>query len=534
MIKLQSQLNLSSEESKKRKEDYLSLLHTLSEFQHKARNPESSSVIEKLKSQNKHTLLERISNLVDLDSPILEIGLLAGLKEYPEIPPGAGVYGAIGKISGRLSMIIANIPSVKGGSYHPLSVKKHLRAQEIAFENKLPVVSLVDSGGAFLPLQSEVFPDKDDFGRIFYNQAQMSKAGIPQIAAVLGLCTAGGAYVPAMSEQVIMVAGNSTIFLGGPPLVKAATGEIVTAEELGGSKVHNEISGLSDYEEQTELDAILRVRSILEAINDRPIRETIKRSQDSREPEYDPEELYSLLPQDVRQPVPALELIARIVDESRFDEFKSGYGETLKCGFSHIDGFLVGIIANDGILFGESALKGAHFIDLCDKRRIPLVFLQNITGFMIGKEYEHSGIAKHGAKMVTAVSTCTVPKYTIMAGGSFGAGNYSMCGRAFGGKFLFSYPHSKISVMGGIQAAKVLTEIKKAGNTKVTEQELNKLEQETINKFEQEGNAFYATSCLWDDGIIDPKKTRETLSIAIQATSFDQSSNAETLGIFRM
>lgn len=535
MKKIISQVKINSKEYQARKKAYLELIEKLRTYQIAAREPESPSAIKKLNAAGKFTLTERITRVIDPDSSMLEIGLLAGLNTYDGVPPGAGVYAAIVKIAGRKTMLIANIPSVKGGSYLPLSVKKHIRALEIALENRLPVVCLVDSGGAFLPLQSEIFPDRNHFGRIFYLQAQLSSRRIPQIACVLGSCTAGGAYLPAMSEQVIMVRGNSTIFLGGPPLVKAATGEIVTAEELGGADVHGKISGVADYIENSEEDALMRVRSLVSSIESSfdNSRCPILPSRKSMHPAFDPHELYGILDTDLKKPLSAKEVLARLLDESRFEEFKENYGETITCGFGYISGFFVGVIANNGILFSESALKATHFISLCEQRRIPLLFLQNISGFMVGKEYEHGGIAKDGAKMVTAVSSCTVPKFTIFIGGSFGAGNYGMCGRAYDPKFLFTWPSSKISVMGGSQAAHVLAEIKRSGREKVSEKEIKKLMKETEEKYDNEGSAWYATSQLWDDGIIDPSETRAQLALAFASTHFD-SSTASAFGLFRM
>lgn len=548
MKKILSQLKINSDEYRENRTAYLNLISTLESLQDQARAPESDSALKKLSSQKKLSVKERVSRLLDPDSSILEIGLLAGHTIYEDIPPGAGVYACIGKISGRLCMIIANIPSVKGGAYLPLAVKKHIRALEIALQNRLPLVYLVDSGGAFLPLQSELFPDRFHFGRIFYLQAHISSQGIPQIACVLGSCTAGGAYIPAMSEQVIMVRGNSTIFLGGPPLVKAATGEEVSAEELGGGEVHSSISGLSDYLEETEEAALLRTRSLVKAFpqeyeernrgfsylnSQLSSLNSPNESQLSTAPDYSPEELYGLLSLDVKKPFQVKEVIARLVDESRFEEFKEQYAPTVICGFAHINGFLVGIIANNGILFSESALKATHFIELCEQRAIPLLFLQNIAGFMVGKEYERGGIAKNGAKMVTAVATARVPKYTLIMAGSFGAGNYGMCGRAYDPHFLFTWPHSKISVMGGAQAAHVLAEVKRAGNKNISEQEIQELKEKTEKIYEKKGNAFHATSQLWDDGIIDPVHTRDILSLAFAANWFDPNTKSQ-FGLFRM
>ncbi|WP_031460829.1 carboxyl transferase domain-containing protein, partial [Chloroflexus sp. MS-G] len=418
---------------------------------------------------------DRIDTLIDPNSAFLEIGTLAAYKVYDEEVPAAGIVCGIGQVAGRPVMIIANDATVKGGTYFPLTVKKHLRAQEIARENRLPCIYLVDSGGAYLPLQSEVFPDRDHFGRIFYNQAQMSAEGIPQIACVMGSCTAGGAYVPAMSDEVVIVKGNGTIFLGGPPLVKAATGEEVTAEELGGADVHTRISGVADYFANDDREALAIVRDIVAHLGPRQRAQWELR--DPEPPRYDPREIYGILPRDFRQSYDVREVIARIVDGSRFHEFKARYGTTLVCGFAHIEGFPVGILANNGILFSESALKGAHFIELCCARSIPLVFLQNITGFMVGKQYENGGIAKDGAKLVTAVSCANVPKFTVIIGGSFGAGNYGMCGRAYQPRQLWMWPNARISVMGGMQAANVLLTIRR-DNLRARGQDMTPEEQE--------------------------------------------------------
>lgn len=527
MKKIASHIKVNSSDFLLRKNQYAELLNKLSTAQHAARCPEDEKAITKLASRNKYPIRERITRLIDPDSSILELGLLAGLDVYEGVPPGAGIYTLIANVSGVPCVIIANIPSVKGGTYFPLTVKKHLRALEIALENRLPLIYLVDSGGAFLPLQSEIFPDRNHFGRIFYLQSQISAKRIPQIACVLGSCTAGGAYIPAMSEQVIMVEGNSSIFLGGPPLVKAATGEVVSAEELGGAAAHTKISGLSDYIENSEENALIRVRSLVAAYP-ADIQHQSHRFQAIRaeEPLYDPDELAGILGIDVRQPISAHEIIARLVDGSRFEEFKANYGDTIVCGYAYIKGFLTGIIANNGILFSESALKATHFIQMCDQRGVPLLFLQNIAGFMVGREYEHGGIAKHGAKMVTAVATTRVPKYTIIVAGSFGAGNYSMCGRAYDPRFLFTWPQSKISVMGGSQAAAVLAEVTSA-------EDKDKFRQETEDRYAREGDAFYATSQLWDDGIISPGSTREILSLSYAATYFEPESK-RAFGLFRM
>jgi 3-methylcrotonyl-CoA carboxylase beta subunit len=531
MQKIVSQVKINSKEFRENSSQVEELLKKLKTESNKARSPESDEAKEKLKKTNKLPTSERITALLDEDSSLIEIANLAGLECYDGVPPGAGIYTCIGKISNRLCTIIANIPSVKGGTYFPLTVKKHLRALEISLENKLPVVYLVDSGGAYLPKQDEIFPDKEHFGRIFFKQAELSKNNIPQIATVLGLCTAGGAYIPCMSEQVIMVNKNSSIFLGGPQLVKAATGEIVTAEELGGAKIHSEKSGVADYFELSEESALTRTRHLISLLSKNDKTNRIKQSQTPSAPAYDPKELYGIVGIDLKKPISALEIIARIVDDSMFEEFKSNFGNTIKCGFAHINGYLVGIICNDGILFGESALKATHFISLCDQRRTPLLFLQNITGFMVGKEYEHAGIAKHGAKMVMAVANSTVPKYTIIVGGSYGAGNYAMCGRAFNPRFLYTWPQSRISVMGGTQAAEVLSSVKSKDNSNPGDIEKfkNSIEDEYLKK----GNAFYASSQLWDDGIIDPALTRDVVALSIEVSHIEEKTDT-TLGLFRM
>lgn len=477
----------------------------------------------------------RIDRLLDEGSPFLEVAPLAASDMYDNASPGAGVVAGIGLVNGHHVMVICNDATVKGGTYYPLSVKKHLRAQEIALENRLPCVSLVDSGGAFLPLQDEVFPDREHFGRIFYNQARMSAAGIPQIAAVLGSCTAGGAYVPAMSDETVIVRGQGTIFLGGPPLVKAATGEVVTAEELGGGDVHARVSGVTDHLADDDDDALRIVRDIVATLpsSPAPVWDVIE----PREPALDADGLYAVVPADLQTPYDVREVIARLVDASEFHEFKREYGETLVTGFAHIHGHPVGIVANNGVLFSESALKGAHFIELCDQRGIPLVFLQNISGFMVGREYEAGGIAKHGAKMVTAVATTRVPKLTIVIGGSFGAGNYSMCGRAYSPRFLWMWPASRISVMGGAQAAGVLATVKRDGLSARGE-EWSDSDEEAFRapireQYERQGSPYYSTARLWDDGIIDPAETRTVLGLALDVCSrvpFDNTG----FGLFRM
>ena len=478
---------------------------------------------------------DRIQRLIDPGTTFLEIAPLAAWDMYEGAAPGAGVVTGVGVVHGREVMIVANDATVKGGTYFPMTVKKHLRAQEIARENHLPCVYLVDSGGAFLPLQAEVFPDRDHFGRIFYNQAQMSALRIPQIAVVMGSCTAGGAYVPAMSDETIIVKNQGTIFLGGPPLVKAATGEIVTAEELGGGDVHCRVSGVTDHLADNDEHALEICRDIVAHLN-RPAPHAIERLT-PEEPLYDPKELSGVLPTDLRKPFDIREVIARIVDGSRFHEFKALYGNTLVCGFAHIYGYPVGIVANNGILFSESALKGAHFIELCGQRKIPLVFLQNITGFMVGKKYESGGIARDGAKLVAAVSAVQVPKFTVVVGGSFGAGNYGMCGRAFQPRFLWMWPNSRISVMGGEQAGGVLSQVKveqlEAQGKKLSAQEIDQIQAPIREQYEREGNPYFSSARLWDDGIIPPAKTREVLALAL-STAMNAPIPETQYGVFRM
>ena len=478
---------------------------------------------------------DRVERLLDPGSPFLEIGQLAANGMYgdakdPDGAPGAGMICGIGRVSGREVMIVANDPTVKGGAYFPMTVKKHLRAQEIAEQNRLPCVYLVDSGGANLPHQAEVFPDRDHFGRIFFNQARMSAKSIPQIACVMGSCTAGGAYVPAMSDESVIVRNQGTIFLAGPPLVKAATGEVISAEELGGSETHGRKSGVVDYVAENDEHALEIVRTIVDSLN------TVKRVdldvREPRAPAYDAEELYGLIPDDVRAPYDVREVIARLVDGSEFDEFKALYGTTLVCGFARIWGYPVAILANNGVLFSESALKGAHFIELACKRKIPLVFLQNISGFMVGGKYEAEGIAKNGAKLVTAVSSAEVPKFTVLIGGSFGAGNYGMCGRAFAPRFLFTWPNSRISVMGGEQAAAVLATVHRDADSWTPDQ-AEAFKAPIRQKYEDEGNPYHATARLWDDGVIDPVQTRDVLGLAISA-SLNAPIPETTFGVFRM
>nr|WP_315383066.1 carboxyl transferase domain-containing protein [uncultured Sphingomonas sp.] len=474
---------------------------------------------------------ERVERLLDPGAPFLEIGQLAAFDLYDGEVPGAGVIAGIGRVSGRMVMIVCNDATVKGGTYYPMTVKKHLRAQEIAEANRLPCIYLVDSGGANLPHQAEVFPDKDHFGRIFFNQANMSAQGIPQIACVMGSCTAGGAYVPAMSDESVIVRNQGTIFLAGPPLVKAATGEEISAEDLGGGDLHARRSGVVDHLAENDEHALTIVRDIVSHLPaDRVPDMALK---DPRPPRYAPEELYGILPADVRAPYDVHEVIARLVDGSEFHEFKALYGSSLVCGFAHIWGMPVAILANNGVLFSESAQKGAHFIELACQRRIPLLFLQNISGFMVGGKYEAEGIAKHGAKLVTAAATATVPKLTILIGGSFGAGNYGMCGRAYSPRFLFSWPNSRISVMGGEQAASVLATVHRdAANW--SPEEVEAFKAPIRQKYEDEGNPWHATARLWDDGIIDPAQTRDVLGLALAATLNAPIPERPQFGVFRM
>jgi 3-methylcrotonyl-CoA carboxylase beta subunit len=474
---------------------------------------------------------DRVARLLDPAAPFLEIGALAANGMYGDAAPGAGMIAGVGRVSGRECMIVANDPTVKGGAYFPMTVKKHLRAQEIARENRLPCLYLVDSGGANLPHQAEVFPDRDHFGRIFFNQAQMSAEGIAQIACVMGSCTAGGAYVPAMSDESVIVRNQGTIFLAGPPLVKAATGEEISAEELGGAETHGRRSGVVDHVAENDEHALLIVRDIVATLG--RARTPDATLAPPRPPLLDPQELYGIVPNDVRAPYDVREVIGRIVDGSAFHEFKALYGTTLVCGFAHIWGMPVAILANNGVLFSESALKGAHFIELACQRRIPLLFLQNISGFMVGGKYEAEGIAKNGAKLVTAVATASVPKITVLIGGSFGAGNYGMCGRAYSPRFLFSWPNARISVMGGEQAASVLATVHRDAE-RWTAAEAEAFKAPIRQKYEDEGNPYYATARLWDDGVIDPVQTRDVLGLAFRATLNAPIPDRAQFGLFRM
>ncbi|MEZ0471917.1 carboxyl transferase domain-containing protein [Luteimonas salinilitoris] len=490
---------------------------------------------EKHSARGKLLPRERITALLDTGSPFLEIAPLAAEDMYDGAAPAAGLVCGIGRVMGQEVVIVANDATVKGGTYFPMTVKKHLRAQEIARENRLPCIYLVDSGGAFLPLQDEVFPDREHFGRIFYNQARMSAENIPQVAVVMGSCTAGGAYVPAMCDESVIVKEQGTIFLGGPPLVKAATGEVVDAEALGGADVHTSVSGVADHFAEDDRHALQIARDIVGGFNRRKRLQMALR--EAREARYPAEELYGIVPKDTRRPFDIREVIARVVDGSELQEFKARYGRTLVTGFAHIHGYPVGIVANNGILFSESALKGAHFIELCNQRGIPLVFLQNITGFMVGRKYENAGIAKDGAKMVTAVACSSVPKFTVVIGGSFGAGNYAMCGRAYGARFLWMWPNARISVMGGEQAASVLATVKRDGiearGGTWTAGEEEAFKAPIRDQYETQGSPWYATARLWDDGIIDPADTRRVLGLAISA-SLNAPVEPARFGMFRM
>ena len=491
--------------------------------------------LQRHREQGKLPARERIDDLLDAGSPFLEIAPLAAWGMYDNDAPGAGIVTGVGRVSGREVVVVANDATVKGGTYYPITVKKHLRAQTVALENRLPCIYLVDSGGAFLPMQADVFPDREHFGRIFFNQARMSAAGIAQIAVVMGSCTAGGAYVPAMSDETIIVKGTGTIFLGGPPLVKAATGEEVTAEELGGADVHTRLSGVADYLAENDAHALELTRTVVSTLN---TSKTLPPDMATPEdPAYDPSEIYGIVNADVRKAYDVREVIARLVDGSRFDEFKQRYAPTIVTGFARLQGFLVGIVANNGVLFSESALKATHFIELCNLRGVPLIFLQNITGFMVGRQYERGGIAKDGAKMVHAVANSVVPKFTVVIGGSFGAGNYGMCGRAYDPRFLWMWPNARISVMGGEQAAGVLTTVKRdqlarEGKTLSAEEEQD-IRGPILEKYEQEGSPYYSTARLWDDGILDPAQTRTALALAI-STAYNSPIPPAKFGVFRM
>jgi acetyl-CoA carboxylase carboxyltransferase component len=517
---LSSQAERGSEEFERRRERMTGLVAELRERTALVARGGGERAVERHRSRGKLTARERIDRLLDPDTAFLELNALAAWDVYDGEAPSAGIVTGVGVVEGRECVVVANDATVKGGSYFPLTVKKHLRAQEVASQNGLPCIYLVDSGGAFLPLQADVFPDRDHFGRIFFNQAQMSARGIPQVAVVMGSCTAGGAYVPAMSDETVIVRGTGTIFIGGPPLVKAATGQDVTAEELGGADVHARRSGVADHYATSDEHALAIARGIVRNLHGRRP-EPPWEIAGAEPPALDPGDLYGLIPEDFRQQTDARELVARLVDGSRFQEFKALYGETLVCGFARIEGVPVGILANNGVLFAESAQKGAHFIELCCKRRVPLVFLQNITGFMVGTEYEAGGIARDGAKLVMAVANARVPKFTVVIGGSFGAGNYAMCGRAYEPRQLWMWPNARISVMGGEQAATVLSMVGEVDEDAIRE------------KYEREGSPYYSTARLWDDGIIDPLDTRRVLALGL-AAALNAPIEETTFGVFRM
>jgi 3-methylcrotonyl-CoA carboxylase beta subunit/propionyl-CoA carboxylase len=532
---LESHIDTRSELFRTNAERMTALVAELRERTTGARQGGGPKYVERHRAQGKLPVRERIERLLDDGSPFLELSPLAAYGLYENEAPAAGVVTGIGRVSGREVLIVANDATVKGGTYYPLTVKKHVRAQQVALDNRLPCVYLVDSGGAFLPMQADVFPDREHFGRIFFNQARMSAERIPQIAVVMGSCTAGGAYVPAMSDETIIVKGTGTIFLGGPPLVKAATGEDVTAEELGGADVHTRLSGVADYFAEDDDHALHLARNVIGTLN------SAKRLPadlaTAEEPAYDPREIYGIVNADTRKPYEVREVIARMVDGSRFDEFKERYATTLVTGFARIHGFLVGIIANNGVLFSESALKATHFIELCNMRGIPLIFLQNITGFMVGREYERGGIAKDGAKMVHAVANSVVPKFTVIIGGSFGAGNYGMCGRAYEPRLLWMWPNARISVMGGEQAAGVLTTVKRdqlarEGKDFPADEEAG-IRSPILEKYEREGSPYYSTARLWDDGILDPAETRQALALGLSA-AFNAPIPEPRFGVFRM
>jgi acetyl-CoA carboxylase carboxyltransferase component len=532
---LETHLDTASDDFRANSDRLRGLVEELKQRTAKAREGGGPKYVARHREQGKMPPRERIDALLDPNTPFLELSPLAANGMYDDDAPGAGMITGVGMIQGRECLIIANDATVKGGTYFPMTVKKHLRAQEIALQNNLPCVYLVDSGGAFLPLQADVFPDREHFGRIFFNQAVMSAREIPQIAAVMGSCTAGGAYVPAMSDEAVIVKGTGTIFLAGPPLVRAATGEEVTAEELGGADVHTRISGVADHFAEDDADALAIVRNIVENL---PLQKREPETRvDSVDPQFDARELYGVIPRDLRKPYDVREVIARIVDGSRFQEFKERYAPTIVTGFARIFGYKVGILANNGVLFSESALKATHFIELCNQRRIPLVFLQNITGFMVGKKYEQGGIAKDGAKLVHAVANSTVPKFTVIIGGSFGAGNYGMCGRAYSPRFLWMWPNARISVMGGEQAAGVLTTVKRdqlarAGKALSPEEE-REIADPVLKKYEEEGSPYYSTARLWDDGVIDPAETRTYLGLGL-SIAYNAPIEEPRFGVFRM
>ena len=536
MDRLPTRVDRSGQDWQRRKEQNLALAADLKERLEAVKQGGGGKYVERHRSRGKMLPRERIAEICDPGSPFLELSSLAANELYDGKAQSAGIITGIGLVHGRECLFVANDATVKGGSYYPMTVKKHIRAQDVADANNLPCIYLVDSGGAFLPMQDEVFPDIGHFGRIFRNQAMMSGKGIPQVAAVLGSCTAGGAYVPAMSDESIIVKGNGTIFLAGPPLVKAATGEEVSAEDLGGADVHTRESGVADHFAENEEEALRMVRNVVENLNIEPKQRLDVKPVES--PAHDIEDLMGIIPTDNRTPFDVREVIARIVDGSRFHEFKPRYGNTLVCGFARIHGYPVGIVANNGILFSESSLKGAHFVELCGQRGVPLIFLQNITGFMVGRDAESGGIAKDGAKLVTAVSCVPVPKFTVIIGGSHGAGNYGMCGRAYDPRFLFMWPNARISVMGGPQAADVLTTVKqdqraREGLSPMSGEELEEFRRPILEKYETEGSPYYSTARLWDDGVIDPRDTRDVLGLAISA-SLNAPFPDNGYGVFRM
>ncbi|MFH1051664.1 MAG: carboxyl transferase domain-containing protein [bacterium] len=535
MNRFKSKISTKSADYKRNYEHSLNIVNELKERYEKLKLGGTEKAREKHLSRGKLLVRDRIKMVCDKDTPFLEVMPFAAYDMYNNDAPCAGVVCGVGVIKGRECMIVANDATVKGGTYYPITVKKHVRAQEIAMQNRLPCIYLVDSGGVFLPLQDGVFPDKDHFGNIFYNQAKLSAAGIPQVAVVMGSCTAGGAYVPAMSDETVMVRNQATIFIGGPPLCKAATGEIVTDEELGGADVHNRISGVSDHIAQNDEHALEITRNIVENFGHQDKFEIGRIAPE--EPHYDPHEIYGILPPNVRLPFDSREVIARMVDGSRFQEFKETYGTTLITGFARIMGYPVGILANNGVIFSESAVKGAHFIELCTNRKIPLLFLQNITGFIIGKQYEHGGIARNGAKLVHAVANAQVPKFTVIIGASNGAGNYAMCGRGYYPNLMWMWPHGRIAVMGGEQAAGVLATVKinqlEASGKTLTEEEINAIKEPILAKYEHEGSPYYASARLWDDGILDPIDTRNALALGI-SMALNAPIPDQKYGVFRM
>ncbi len=535
MYRIESKISTKSAEFKGNKEHMLELVKEFKEKLEEAKKGGPPHAHEKHKARGKLMARERLDKLLDRNTPFLEFNTLAAYDMYEDQAPAAGIITGVGVVHGREVLVIANDATVKGGTYFPMTIKKHVRAQEIAMTNRLPCIYLVDSGGIFLPLQEGTFPDRDHFGRIFSNQARLSAVGIPQISVVMGSCTAGGAYVPAMSDETVIVKEQGTIFIGGPPLVKAATGEVVTDEELGGADVHCRISGVSDHYAQNDEHALQITRNIVECLD--PSKKFELNISEPEDPYYDPEEIYGIVPKNLRKPYDIRELIARVVDGSRFQEFKELYGPTIVCGFARILGYPVGILANNGILFSESSLKGSHFIELCTMRKIPIIFLQNITGFIVGKQYEHGGIAKHGAKLVHAVANAQVPKFTVIVGGSYGAGNYAMCGRGYDPRLLWMWPNSRICVMGGEQATGVLltvklASLKKKGKT-MTKKEQEAFVRPIIEQYENEASPYYSTARIWDDGILDPLDTRTALALGI-SMSLNAPIPDQKYGVFRM